>query len=163
MFFHWLTLWGLGANYLISDGMGRALEHHINDSTALVTDWTTNFHVYAGITFLAVVALGILARLVYADPGPELSGGELLAKLSKATHLLLYILIFVAPALGALSWFAGIDQLGGLHASLINVLVTLAGLHAVAAFYHHYLLKDGLLNRMRWNGINERRGYEGIQ
>ena len=40
--------------------------------------------------------------------------------------------------------------LGGLHAELLKTaLWVVIGLHVVAAFYHHFILKDGLLNRMR--------------
>jgi cytochrome b561 len=35
-----------------------------------------------------------------------------------------------------------------LHGTFANGLLILAGLHAAAALYHHFLRKDGVLRRM---------------
>ena len=35
-----------------------------------------------------------------------------------------------------------------LHGSFANFLLLLAGLHALAALVHHYVLRDGVLRRM---------------
>ena len=48
-----------------------------------------------------------------------------------------------APARHALS-----EQIGSLHGLGANTLLVLAGLHAAAALFHHYVLKDGVLRRM---------------
>ncbi|MDR3416440.1 MAG: cytochrome b/b6 domain-containing protein, partial [Nevskia sp.] len=37
---------------------------------------------------------------------------------------------------------------GDLHAYVTNAIVILAGVHALAALYHHYILRDSVLRRM---------------
>ncbi|WP_342587451.1 cytochrome b/b6 domain-containing protein [Manganibacter manganicus] len=39
-----------------------------------------------------------------------------------------------------------------IHTTLGNVILWLAGLHAAAALFHHYYLRDGILKSMlpRW-------------
>jgi len=89
---------------------------------------------------------------------------------SKATHLLLYVMLVTEAGLGfAFRWGAGrpmaffglgipplIGELGkALRHSLRDIhewngwaIIVLAGLHAAAALYHHYVLKDRVLARM---------------
>ena len=40
------------------------------------------------------------------------------------------------------------EQVGGLHGLGANAILALAGLHAAAALFHHYALKDTVLSRM---------------
>lgn len=44
-----------------------------------------------------------------------------------------------------LSW---VELLGEAHETLGNIFIWLAGLHAVAALVHHYVLRDATLERM---------------
>jgi cytochrome b561 len=49
----------------------------------------------------------------------------------------------VAPARHALA-----ERIGDLHGLGANTILVLAGLHAAAALFHHYALKDTVLRRM---------------
>lgn len=146
--FHWLTVLLLGANYIVSDGMGRALEQHIDG--AATAGFVSNFHVYAGIAICLLIAFRLFARLVMTVPKPVGEPTSNLTRVSRFTHLGLYILMVGGPALGLIAWYGQIDQLGSLHALVINVLITLAGVHAAAALFHQFVLKDNLLKRMHW-------------
>lgn len=67
-----------------------------------------------------------------------------------AGHLALYLLMIAMPVSGLLAWYGGVTTLGDLHGGALKVLLWIViGLPVVAAFYHHFILKDGLLNRMR--------------
>jgi cytochrome b561 len=44
------------------------------------------------------------------------------------------------------------ETLGDLHALSANWIMILAGLHAAAALFHHYVLCDGVLRRMSPRG-----------
>lgn len=67
-----------------------------------------------------------------------------------ASHVALYVLLIALPVTGLLAWFGGFTQLADLHGRLLKVLMWgLIGLHVLAALYHQFILKDGLLNRMR--------------
>ena len=49
-----------------------------------------------------------------------------------------------------LAWFGGVTALADLHGGLLKLLLWLVIIgHVVAALYHHFILKDGLLHRMR--------------
>jgi cytochrome b561 len=94
--------------------------------------------------------------------------GRLWRWLSNATHYGLYGLLLVQIALGlANAWVRGehvftwfvipaydpADKalrtlVGNLHELAADVILVVAGLHASAALYHHYVLHDGILRRM---------------
>jgi cytochrome b561 len=89
---------------------------------------------------------------------------------SKGTHYLLYTLLGAEAALGfAFRWGGGRPmaffgtgippligemarplrrQLREFHEWIGWAIIVLALLHALAALYHHYVLKDGVLRRM---------------
>jgi len=100
---------------------------------------------------------------------PPASRGALQAA-AKSVHYLLYLLLAAQIVLGFLfrwaqaepftffGWFSiptlvplTRDQrhfFGDLHNYVAWAIVVLAGLHALAALFHHYALRDGLLRRM---------------
>lgn len=87
-----------------------------------------------------------------------------------AMHAALYLLLLVTPILGYVATYSfggsvnlyllghlpgliGKDvelgkQVMGLHELCANLIWILAGLHALLALYHHYVLKDVVLRRM---------------
>ena len=51
---HWAIALLIGANYLISEGMGRFLHKHLDGE--VVTGLTPNFHVYVGVAVMVPVS-----------------------------------------------------------------------------------------------------------
>lgn len=126
------------------------------------------------MSFGVVLALLILARLAWRlIPGHQLSSLESgwLKTASKAMHYLLYALLVAAIALGfAVQWsrghpvsFFGLFDIPGpfgpfgrpvrrelkeIHNYVAWAIIIFAGLHAAAALYHHYVVKDRILERM---------------
>ena len=121
---------------------------------------------------LAVMLLTVL-RLLWAavDKRPEaVPAPRWMTVSSRAVQGLLYLLLLIVPLTAVLgSWLEGdaLSLLGGvsvvppigsaqawgdalldLHPALANALLWLAGLHAAAALFHHYVLKDGVLQTM---------------
>ena len=121
---------------------------------------------------MIVLAL-VLARLVWrmvdrAPAEPPMPAWMLLT--ARIVHWLLYALLVTAPITAILgAWLgghavtlAGIGQMGpflspshdlgealaNLHGSLANAIVWIAGLHAAAALYHHFVLRDRVLVAM---------------
>jgi cytochrome b561 len=92
-----------------------------------------------------------------ADPG-------LLGLAAKAVHYLLYALVIGEVALGICnacfrgdSYFGLFslpgyrplrDQIEWLHAQVATAILIVAGLHALAALAHHYVLRENVLRRM---------------
>ena len=157
---HWLTaglvitLW-LEAQ--IIDFFGHAAEAYMR-----------SLHITLGVTFALVVMFRVLWRLT-AGRRPKVAENDPLERIAHATHYILYILAGGVVILGLLTvWMRGdsiwnlfvvpaydpsnIRSLGrwmrGWHGTAANALLILAGLHAAAALFHHYLLRDDVLRRM---------------
>ena len=133
-------------------------------------DTAWHMHIALGILFAGLVALRVAVRLARGAPAlPDvMTVPERLA--AHAGHLLLYGLLIALPILGfLLTWYRG-DALSffglftipslvapdralarsikGLHSLCANGILIVAGLHAVAALWHHYIRHDGVLRRM---------------
>ena len=146
---HWAIALLIGVNYLVSEGMEESFDGMMEGGA--VTGWTPTIHVYVGVTVLVLVALRIIVRVTRGAPGP-VQGGTLFDKLGEVSHWVLYALMLVVPALGAISWYGMIDQTAGLHVLVMNAMMILIGLHAAAALFHQFILKDHLLLRMMKRG-----------
>jgi cytochrome b561 len=140
---HWGVALGVVFNYVVSEGMGRALNQSLKGEAVSVT--IAPWHVWVGMAVLVLAVLRIVLRLTTGGPPAE---PGVLGKVAAATHGLLYVLILLVPALGALAWFGAIDAVAEPHAVLANLMLILALLHALGGFYHHLVLKDGILRRM---------------
>jgi len=126
-------------------------------------------HISLGILLAAVFVFRAVWRLTQGRRLPAaVTGLQNLA--SKAANWSLYALLAVQIALGFLfRWAQGESFLffglfaipspmtpdrptahsfGQLHDTIAWVIIVLAALHAAAALLHHYVLRDGLLQRM---------------
>jgi len=140
---HWLIAGGVLFNYIVSSGMGRALRQRLE--AVEVTVPVAGPHVWVGAAVMALVVLRIGLRLLRGGPAP---GKGALGKAASAAHGLLYVLMLAVPVSGAMAWFGGVNAAGDPHGMLANLLILLAGAHALAALFHHYVMKDGVLKRM---------------
>jgi cytochrome b561 len=126
-------------------------------------------HVSLGICLAAVLALRVGWRL---GPGRRLAPADSgLAEIaSKLVHYALYVLLVAVVGLGfCFRWsqhdplsFFGLFAIpapytfsrsqsvliGDLHDWVATAIVVLAGGHACAALFHHFVLRDGVLRRM---------------
>jgi len=158
---HWLTAVLVFANFILS----QIWDWFAKPTRGLMEDTHMSFGV-----LLTVV---IVARLVWRWlPGHQVSsldaGWVRLA--SKATHYILYLMLVAEAGLGfAFRWGAGRPmaffgtgippligemarplrrELREFHEWIGWAIVIIAVLHALAALYHHYALKDRVLLRM---------------
>jgi cytochrome b561 len=69
--------------------------------------------------------------------------------LAKGTHVGLYALMILMPISGSVAWFGGIDAAAQGHNILKVALLALIALHVAGALWHQFVLKDGLIARMR--------------
>ena len=129
-----------------------------------------NWHKWAGITILALSAARLLWRLAHQPPKLNVLIPSWQRKASHSTHMLLYALFFAAPLAGwAYSSAAGFPVvylglvalpsfvspspelaavLKLVHRTLVYSLAALVVLHVLAALKHHFIDRDGLLNRI---------------
>jgi cytochrome b561 len=161
--FHWL----LALLILVSLGVGLYMTGLSMSPTRLKL---YNWHKWAGVTILVLSALRLLWRLTHRPPA-DAAGPRWQQEAASWTHRLLYLLFFAVPLAGwayssaagfPIVWFGVLplpdfvspdkalaESLKGLHQWLAWSLAALVALHVVAALKHHFLDRDGLLNRMR--------------
>jgi cytochrome b561 len=126
-------------------------------------------HISLGIALAAVIVARLLWRL-FAGRKLHGTGSMVTDLLSKLMHIALYILVVAQVVLGfALRWFQGEEfsffglfsipslvqanrglehQVENLHSLNAWAILILVGGHSVAALFHRYVLKDGVLRRM---------------
>lgn len=127
------------------------------------------WHFMLGLTVFGVVGIRLVLRLVFRAPPitPHPPAWQLW--LAKAMHLALYAFLIVMPLLGWLTLsakgkaipFFGLElpaligpdkSLGGqleeIHETIGTVGYFLIGLHAAAALFHHYFMRDDTVLRM---------------
>jgi len=66
---------------------------------------------------------------------------------ASASHGLFYLLLLATPILGLLAFYVG-DSWGDIHSLAKPAFIVLIAVHAIAAVYHQFWLKDATLTRM---------------
>jgi cytochrome b561 len=160
---HWLVALGLVATFCVGVYM---VDLERTPTKIQIYNW----HKSLGITLLALALLRLVWRLTHRPPA-DLAMPAWQSKAAHALHGLLYALMLAVPLAGwAMNsakgkptvWFdlltlpswvsadkALEHQLEALHSNLSWALAALVVLHVAAAFKHHLVDKDGLLDRMR--------------
>jgi cytochrome b561 len=158
---HWTTALLVLANFILAE---------IWDYFAKPTQQAMqSLHISFGVLLAAVIVARLVWRLM---PGHQVSSLETgwVGRASKGAHYLLYALLVTAVVLGfLLQWsrghpvsFFGLDipgpyrqqarpvrhQIQELHNYVAWTIIIVAAVHAAAALYHHYVLKDRVLMRM---------------
>jgi cytochrome b561 len=136
-----------------------------------------NIHALVGL----LVWVSLIARFWWRSrhPPPALPQdvGEISRHLSSSVHMLLYALIFIIPVIGVVTfvWHGrafdfGLFQVNfgirsnkaifhpteDIHGYLAYALFALAGMHVLAAVWHHLIRRDDVLRRM-WPNLRKRR------
>jgi cytochrome b561 len=120
-------------------------------------------HVLVGLALAGLIAARIGWRLTHGRRLPPAQHG-LRHALAVTVHYALYLLMVTVVLLGIshLSGFPlfGVFKLptvwakpvnhdiGELHGLVANIIAGVAVIHALAALYHHYVVRDGVLRRM---------------
>jgi cytochrome b561 len=128
-----------------------------------------NVHALCGLLLWAVLFARFWWRVRHVPPSLPPDIGEFSRRLSGPVHLALYLLMFVIPILGIVTfvWHGRALDLGviqvnfgvrknpavfhpteDIHGYLAYGLFGLAGIHALAALWHHFVRHDGVLRRM---------------
>ncbi|MDL2187434.1 cytochrome b [Pseudomonas sp. ChxA] len=161
--FHWLT-----AAVVIFMFASAHIWENLEKGTPLRKS-LQSVHISLGIAMALLVAARIVWR-VFGGTRPKADSHSALNLLAKLAHGCLYLLLVSQIVLGFLfRWAQGepfnffglftvpapfvIDHawrgtLGGLHNNVAWAIILLAGVHAVAALWHHYVLGDSTLCRM---------------
>ena len=141
---HWATAALIVGNYFVSDGMEDAFDAKMEGGT--FGGVVPSYHVWAGVTLLAIVVLRLTLRATTGAPAPAQTGVQ--SRLAGLVHWVLYAMMLAVPLLGIAAWFVGIDQAADLHVLVMNAMMILILGHSGVAILHQFVLRDGLLNRM---------------
>ena len=166
---HWLTAVAVTIAFILGPGgFGRLMRQGIDPATRSDIVW----HESLGLLVLVLT----LTRLVWIALRPRAQRHALppwMERSSKIVHVVLWILLLALPLTALLSLGSeghpltvlgglridrmpliansGIGNLadwGDVHGWLGDILIWLAGFHAIAALYHHFVRKDGVLRAM---------------
>ena len=129
-----------------------------------------HWHQSAGILLFTATLLRIVWRGIHKPPAPVSGHSDLVNKIARGAHLLLYVLLLVIMVNGYListaddktieifNWFElpslGMlfdkqeDISGGIHKYGAYFLLFIAFIHALGAIKHHFIDKDETLMRM---------------
>jgi cytochrome b561 len=126
-----------------------------------------SLHIVLGIALGIVLLFRLTWRLSRRETIPPIDKGLLLVA-ARMTHWALYVMLILAVGLGiATEWTRGDSifnlfripvfdpgnrslarLIHGWHALAANAILIVAGLHAAAALFHHFILRDATLRRM---------------
>jgi cytochrome b561 len=157
---HWTSALLIGLLFLI----GKTIDYAPNGPLRI--DYRS-LHMLLGVTLVAVYTTRIIWRLSHGGVLPP-EGNVWLARAARLVHWVLYLLIPITLALGLANvWVRGdvvfnlfkvpaYDPsnkalralIGDWHALAADAILIVAGLHAAAGLFHHYVLRDGVLRRM---------------
>jgi cytochrome b561 len=131
-----------------------------------------NVHALIGIALWLLLVARFGYRLRHAPPPLPTEVGAFSRRFSSPVHFALYALMFVIPIIGVVTfvYHGRVFQFGlfeldfgikknraifgpteDIHGYLAYALFALAGLHALAALWHQFVLHDGVLARI-WPG-----------
>jgi cytochrome b561 len=105
-----------------------------------------DFHIWAGFAILAAVALRLALRVRHVPVQEE--GSAVLARLAWITHAAFYVLLIALPITGALAYYFDMPEMGEIHELGKPLMIALIAIHVLAALWHQFVRRDGLLVRM---------------
>ncbi len=105
-------------------------------------------HIIAGVSILVAATVRLLDRVVNGRPPYPASDPSWATWLARISHVLIYAILIVMPALGLLAWFTGNDDYAGYHTFFWIPLLVLIGIHVIGALAQHFYFKTDALTRM---------------
>lgn len=161
--FHWLTAIIVLIAFIFGPG---GSEEHVYSSAR---DFDRQLHETLGLCVFVLAILRVIWRAFDTHPAPPPAARWMLLT-SKAVQFGLYLLMFLLPLTAICgAWLEGhaLTLLGALqipppvaashdtgaaiaeiHSWLGDAILWLAGLHACAALYHHFIVRDSVLVSM---------------
>lgn len=145
---HWIVALLIVPQFVLHDGISAAWRA-LGQGQELPFSPLVPLHVLGGVLIAALVLWRIVLRLRRAAPALPEGGHPALDLVAKLTHAGLYALLLGLPLSGAVAWFGGVHAAGDAHEVMKTLLLALVALHVVGALYHQFVLKDGLMQRMK--------------
>jgi cytochrome b561 len=157
---HWLIVLLVFAAFVL----GKFMSGQPNEADKIPL---LGFHMALGLAILVIMIVRIIVRLRLPKPLQASTGNSILDTIAKLVHNALYLFVLLMAVSGlSLSFQSGLALIvfGGsgaplppdfyafnariLHGIIAPTLLLLILLHAGAALYHQFALRDNLLARM---------------
>lgn len=148
IFLHWITFALVALQYLLHEPMAEAFER-VEEGIAVPATGLVAVHIALGFLIFALVLVRLQQRAAHGTPPLPEAEPEWQKKIAHATHYSLYGLLILLPVTGAIAWFRQSEAAAEVHSVLRILLLLLILLHFLATLYHQFVLKTGLMDRMR--------------
>ena len=159
---HWLTALLVVTTFILGP-------EDLDEAENLSGDWSVQVHETLGLIVFGLSIFRIVWML-FGQPRLHIPMSTIMSISAKTLQVALYFLLLAVPLTAVLGiWLNGdsLNLLGNatimapfstmenvgellldLHPVLADSLMWLAGVHTVAALFHHYILKDNVLKSM---------------
>lgn len=148
---HWLVALLLLVQWWSGESMPAVVDALKQQQQLSATQFlSSSVHSYGGIGILILIMIRIRLRLAgLAHFKAEVANEpKLLRLLANITHFCLYTVLVVLALSGILVYYEILPISAKLHHRAGSVLMLLVILHLLAAAYHGWYRKDGVLSRM---------------
>ncbi|MEA9393270.1 cytochrome b561 [Acerihabitans sp. TG2] len=163
IFFHWTIFILIVVTYAAMELKGFAARGGSLRATLLTVHYTT------GVSVMLLMLVRVVAKWFSTTPDIVPAPARWQMFFAKLIHIVLYIMFIGLPLLGVLSLYFGGKEwtffsytmpvtdapdgmlqftLKDLHELIANTGYFIIGLHALAALFHHYVVRDNTLIRM---------------
>ncbi len=146
---HWIVAVLVIGQLIFGEEIGGAFRT-LRQTGVAEYDLMTLGHIGAGVLVFLFAIWRLVLRFRRGVPEASHAGPPLLERAAGLGHWAFYALMIIVPMTGLVAWFGGgIETAAELHTWAKPVFIVLIAAHVGAAVWHHFWLKDGLLNRMR--------------
>lgn len=159
---HWLTALLVLATFILGP-------EDLDEAENLGSDWSVQVHETLGLIVFGLSVFRIVWML-FGQPRLHIPMSKIMSISAKMIQAVLYFLLLAVPLTAVFGVWLNGDELNlvanttiiapfvamenagelllDLHPVLADSLMWLAGAHAAAALFHHYVLKDNVLKSM---------------
>ncbi len=144
---HWLVAVLILFQLIFGEDMGGAWDAFEEGRTPDMTLWVWA-HIAAGAAVLVFALWRLTLRFSRGAPEAPPEPALMMAA-AHWGHWALYGVMLLAPSTGILAWYGGVATAAELHELFRPIIIVLVAGHVLAALYHQFIRKDGLLLRMK--------------
>lgn len=144
---HWVVALLVVAQFVFHETIAKAWEGFLNGKEVVFQPLVA-LHVAGGVVILLLVVWRLVIRARQGAVAPVAGTSPMMERVTHLGHLALYGVLVLAALSGMAAWFGGVANAAEVHEILKVAILLLVGGHFVAALYHQFMLRDGLMARM---------------
>jgi cytochrome b561 len=145
---HWMAAAVIVLQFVLHEPMSQAWDG-IEEGLSPAFNWLVLSHIAGGVLVLVFALWRLALRHIRGVPPVPAAQAASLRLAAHLGHLGLYALMIAMPLSGLVAWFGGVSAAAEAHEVMKAALLALVALHVLAALWHQFWLKDGLMLRMK--------------